>query len=620
MTRTQNLEIQHIAPQPDDGTPIHDAGIDDFDGANATWHEEALTEAGSPLQAVADFTTNDADGDQRGLRYHAIRFTGSLTATALATLPDNMKGYWFWNDTTGDQDITIETPTGVTTLTLKPDQKMLVHIDDSNEPQEMGGAGDSVKVTSTDTTPGLLDEKLVVAGDLEKTVINGGSNEDLELTGILPAGYITGLAIVNNGTDPSNDIDHAVGEARDSGDSLDATLAAVLTKQLDAAWAEGDDAGGLFSGSMAASTWYTDFLIRKTTDGAVDAGFDSDSGGANKPAGWAVMRRLGAVLTDAASPPAIRGFTSIAEHGSFLWDDPSLDITVADQSTTEVLRTLSVPPGIRVKAMIRVRISHASAQRLLLIRSPDTNDEAPSAAAAPLLSLVTGAGGEEAFGTFEVYTNASGQIATRSDGAATDLDIVTIGWQEAPGLGSQGAGGVGSSKILIEEIIASADADVRFVTGIDSAHDRYEIEFIDVQPSTDAAAMQLAVSEDAGSTWKAGASDYEHTLHFLYVPSTGGFDGSTAETFIPITGNIDIGDAASGNADGILTFIQPASASLHKRVKLDTRFFNNDVSQDTNYMGWGKYKGSTNPINGFRLKMSAGNINGTFRLWGLPKS
>lgn len=99
-------------------------------------------------------------------------------------------------------------------------------------------------------------------------------------------GYITGLRVSNNSADPDNDIDIAAGECGDSTGTHLLRLTSTLTKRLDATWAEGSGQGGLFAGSKAPSTTYYLFLIRRDSDGTVDAGFDADPSAANRPSGW----------------------------------------------------------------------------------------------------------------------------------------------------------------------------------------------------------------------------------------------------------------------------------------------------------------------------------------------
>ena len=107
--------------------------------------------------------------------------------------------------------------------------------------------------------------------------------------------------ILSNGTDSDHDIDIATGICRDTDDNYFMELTSELTKQLDATWAAGDDAGGLFSGSIAVDTWYHVFIIRNDSTGAIDGGFDTSVSAANIPSGYTAYRRIGSVLTDGSS-------------------------------------------------------------------------------------------------------------------------------------------------------------------------------------------------------------------------------------------------------------------------------------------------------------------------------
>ena len=72
-------------------------------------------------------------------------------------------------------------------------------------------------------------------------------------------GAIDGL-ILSNDSDADHDIAIAPGVARDDGDAVNMTNSATLTKQLDAPWAVGDDAGGLDAAQIdgAQTVTFTD--------------------------------------------------------------------------------------------------------------------------------------------------------------------------------------------------------------------------------------------------------------------------------------------------------------------------------------------------------------------------
>jgi len=116
----------------------------------------------------------------------------------------------------------------------------------------------------------------------------------------LPKGYIAGLTLRND-TDADHDIEISVGVCRDDADTADAELTSALTKRIDAAWAVGDNNGGMATGTVAADTPYYVWIITKDSDGSVDAMFDIAAAGTNVPSGYTVHRRIGVISTDSSS-------------------------------------------------------------------------------------------------------------------------------------------------------------------------------------------------------------------------------------------------------------------------------------------------------------------------------
>jgi len=108
------------------------------------------------------------------------------------------------------------------------------------------------------------------------------------------------ITIANNATDANNDIDFSAGNALLNDGSGQLILLSAITKRLDASWSAGTNNGGLFSGTKANSTWYYAFAILNTSTGAVDAGFDSSSSGANVPSGWKISKLINCFKTSGA--------------------------------------------------------------------------------------------------------------------------------------------------------------------------------------------------------------------------------------------------------------------------------------------------------------------------------
>jgi len=248
----------------------------------------------------------------------------------------------------------------------------------------------------------------------------------VESTG-LPENYLTGLILSNDAGDTDHDINITAGRCRDSGNSEDMVLASETTKQIDAAFAAGDDAGGMFTGSVAADTWYHVFLIRKDSDGTIDAGFDTSITAANIPSGYTEYRRIGSVLTDGSSN--IYPFLQIGDY--FLWTSDVTDFTTDVLTNAATQFAIRVPLGLRIQATLYVYGGRAASIGNIVVRSPDEADAASSDANATL-SWETA--GNWVHATFEVWTDTSSQIEARGEYAtANKLRGRTIGWVDTRG-------------------------------------------------------------------------------------------------------------------------------------------------------------------------------------------
>jgi hypothetical protein len=243
-------------------------------------------------------------------------------------------------------------------------------------------------------------------------------------------GYRYGLEIANNVGNPNTHIDIAAGVAVDSTAVYSMALAAPLTKILQAAgaWAAGTGNNGLFSGARANSTWYHAFLIRKTADGTIDAGFDTSLAAANIPVGYGAYRRIGSIKTDGAGN--ILGFFQIDDE--FWWATPPIDVNVANLGAASTSYTLSVPSGINVVADFHAYAGVGAGTASVYIRDPNAADLASSEPPAGMATLANIQGVVEtvAGGLVRVRTNTAAQVAARSSSANTTFVITTRGWRE----------------------------------------------------------------------------------------------------------------------------------------------------------------------------------------------
>ncbi|MGE0487325.1 MAG: hypothetical protein AB7Q81_24435 [Gammaproteobacteria bacterium] len=272
-----------------------------------------------------------------------------------------------------------------------------------------------------------------IAEELRAVVIAGGLTPDHTtltqvrdaLYALLDAGptrYINGLEIAN-GTDANNDIDIAAGVCRAATSRVALTLGATLTKQLDAAWAAGDDAGGLFSGSKAINTWYHVFLIRKDADGTIDAGFDTAIDATNRPVGYSDYRRIMSIRTDGSGN--IRRFK---QAGDRVWWTAEIVESTALPSVLTLL-TVTIPPAVRSLAICSGLIGVDNAEGAdLVIAHPDLTGEHIVLRAA----MSSGAGKITAGTQFLAPSNLVSQIKYRwnQTGTLSDQSLSVVGWIE----------------------------------------------------------------------------------------------------------------------------------------------------------------------------------------------
>ena len=237
-----------------------------------------------------------------------------------------------------------------------------------------------------------------------------------------PRAYIAGLGLSNNATDAINDIDIAAGTCRDSTNAADITLAAALTKRLDAAWAVGTGNGGLDTGTIANTTYHI-WLIKRSDTGVVDALFSTSATAPTMPASYDYKRRIGSIIRAGAT---ILGF--LQDENRFWLNTPVQDAAATNPGTTAVTRTLTTPAGVKMIAVLSVSITApgGSSARAFL-SSLDQPDVAASSSAFHLWAPVASTGSAS---NVHVRTNVSSQIRTRVDAsdAASNIIIVTLGW------------------------------------------------------------------------------------------------------------------------------------------------------------------------------------------------
>jgi len=252
---------------------------------------------------------------------------------------------------------------------------------------------------------------------------NGGTPPN-----IVPQGHLRGLTLSNNGSDANNDIDIAAGEAAPEGDLGLMILSATLTKRSDAAWAVGSGNGGMDTGSKANSSWGYVWLIGRTDTGVIDALFSASATAPTMPTGYDQKRRIGAVYFGASTAP-ISAF--VQDGDEFTLSVPVNDASTTNPGTSAVLRTLSVPPGMRARFNYFLN-NVTTATVYVLITEVAQTDTTPTAT---LHELRTSATGQVVMGEFRRRADSSSQIRFRhhASGASDALVLTTKGWTDTRG-------------------------------------------------------------------------------------------------------------------------------------------------------------------------------------------
>jgi hypothetical protein len=122
----------------------------------------------------------------------------------------------------------------------------------------------------------------------------------------------------------------------------------------------------------------------------------------------------------------------------FLWVDPVADIAAANPGTSAVTRTLTVPTGVVVIALVNAGIYHTGgwAQVTGLYLSPLTaTDTAPLATTTGFTVSSGKSSVDMDFNYAEIVTNTSAQIRSRLNAseAAGTVYITTLGWVDTRG-------------------------------------------------------------------------------------------------------------------------------------------------------------------------------------------
>jgi hypothetical protein len=274
-----------------------------------------------------------------------------------------------------------------------------------------------------------------IGGDQGADTINAAAHYMDGVKIGVPRGHIDGLILANNATDPAHDIDVSAGEAAEDGQNAMMRLPLGITKQIDASWAVGTNAGGLdgtesVPGTPDATTWYHVWLIRRSDTGVVDALFSESATSPTMPAGYDQKRRIGAVGTDGGA-----NIVKFFQYGDrFYWAIPVQDVS-SSASTSRVTFTVTVPTGLEVLAVVNwfASFSPDGPSIYSIVLNPDQPDIFPSSAQFHTATE----GGSSHSGNLQmpIKTNTFAQLTHRESRGGV-FRLMTNGWIDPRGKNS----------------------------------------------------------------------------------------------------------------------------------------------------------------------------------------
>jgi hypothetical protein len=259
------------------------------------------------------------------------------------------------------------------------------------------------------------------------TVIDSGGPGDTLIEqiidiirGVISArGYIDGLTLSYAST---TSISVAVGAAMDSTSEQSIELTAPITKTT-AVWAVGTDAGGLDTGTIAASTWYHVFLITRSDTDVVDVLFSLSPTAPTLPTDYDFFRRIGSCKTNATSE--FRGFFQVGDF--FTWQTQIEDGSFTAASPVTV--TLSTPSGVQTVARITIGAgSAAGSGGSLSLITPGVGMVHPFIASSVWIETVTSS-------ATHIVTGMASDVIAQNSGVTglVNWTIRTNGWLDARG-------------------------------------------------------------------------------------------------------------------------------------------------------------------------------------------
>jgi hypothetical protein len=246
---------------------------------------------------------------------------------------------------------------------------------------------------------------------------------------LLLRGYLDGCILSTAGGSATMSI--SAGYATDSATAYLMNLTAIA--KTTSAWAVGNGTGGLDTGTIANSTWYHFYVIRRPDTGVVDVVFSTNATTPTLPTNYTQYRRIGSGLTNGSAQ-----WTSFTQNGDEFWlNDPvQTAASGTNPGTASVSHTLTAPLGIVTTSIINASLTltlGAGVDVIWYIRPLSATDTVPSLTTAPgaqLACALPAGSNQYASAQLHIKTNTSSQIGARLNASAAGVGayIQSVGW------------------------------------------------------------------------------------------------------------------------------------------------------------------------------------------------
>lgn len=223
----------------------------------------------------------------------------------------------------------------------------------------------------------------------------------------------------------------------------------------------------------------------------------------------------------------------------------------------------------------------------------------------------------------DILTYASSAVRL---GVGADGDVLTADSGQADGIKWAAPGGGGGSLVLLAELTASSSASLAFTTRnaagqsgaiFQSDYDTYQIEIVNLLPSSSAVEFALNCSTNGGSSYDTGSNYSWASFGFISVAS--GNHGNTADTKYVLTGggNEMSNSATFTGVGGTWKIYGPAGAATV--IHGDCAYYDS-TGYALRAINGGFYFGASG-VNAFEITATGGSnlASGTVRVYGLAK-